>query len=330
MMFSRSRNLAEQLDVALDGHRDELPGELAPLLTAADELRLELDRFTLDPQVAERHLNHVYRRARVHPVSRRRQIALGWRRRVVSIGFAAVLLAVPASIASADSKPGDALYPIKRGIEAVRLLAATSPSAEAEERTRIANVRLEELQGLLQAAEFGRVPAALEALQAAFLEAEQAVAAARNQGADSTMIAALESQLIGLSQARDTTINRTLASLPEAQRRELLNAIGGTTTTVPVAKPPTTTTKAPVIVPPPPPPPPPPPEPTTTTRCDSSKGGGGAQCTDEGPGGGTGGTTTTTQSTTTTSTTIEATSSTAAGTSTSGVVQELLDGMLGT
>jgi len=326
MNFSRSRNLAEQLDAALDGRREELPDALAPLLAAADELRAELDAFTLDPVVTQKHLNHVYRRSRVHPASRRRQVALGWRRRVVSIGFAAVLLAVPASIASANSKPGDALYPIKLGIERVRLLAATSPSAEAEERTRIANVRLEELQGLLQAAEFGRIPAALEALQAAVLDAEQAVAAARSHGADSTVIAALESQLNGLSQAQTAALNQTLASLPEAKRKELLAAISKTSTSLSgnpgdshsgpgtpgSTSPPTTAGPGTT---------------TATTLCVATRGGTDDRCGAEAPPPTT--TTTPPQSTTTTSTTVAPTSTTAGGTSTSGVVEELLQPILG-
>ncbi|HKE97808.1 MAG TPA: DUF5667 domain-containing protein [Actinomycetes bacterium] len=329
MNFNRSRNLAEQLDTALDGRREELPDELAPLLAAADELRAELDAFTLDPVVTQKHLNHVYRRSRVHPASRRRQVALGWRRRVVSIGFAAVLLAVPASIASANSKPGDALYPIKLGIERVRLLAATSPSAEAEERTRIANVRLEELQGLLQAAEFGRIPAALEALQAAVLDAEQAVASARSHGADSTVIAALESQLNGLSQAQAAALNQTLASLPEAKRKELLAAISKTSTSLSsdpgdsrgpgtggpgTTSPPTTAGPGPGTT-------------TATTQCVATRGGTDDRCGAEAPPPTT--TTAPPQSTTTTSTTVAPTSSTAGGTSTSGVVEELLQPILG-
>jgi hypothetical protein len=38
-MTRRSRRLADQLDAALDGHRVDLPAELAPLVAIADAIR---------------------------------------------------------------------------------------------------------------------------------------------------------------------------------------------------------------------------------------------------------------------------------------------------
>src|SRR5204863_7757147 len=117
------------------------------------------------------------------PAGRGGQLQATWRRRAVSVAFAAILLLVPASFASGGAMPGDPLYPLKRGLEKVRLVAAVSPGADAATRTSIADVRLEELEGLLQAGEFGRVPDALVALQAAVNDATRAVAAARARGA---------------------------------------------------------------------------------------------------------------------------------------------------
>src|SRR5918999_262552 len=154
MTIGRSRNLAEQLDAVLDGRTTEVPDELASLVALADELRDDVAGLELDPAVTEKHLNLVYRRGRAATAtrgSRRRQADRTWRRRFVSVGFAAILLLVPASFASGSALPGDPLYPLKLGLEKVRLVAALSPGADAEARASIADVRLEELEGLLQA-----------------------------------------------------------------------------------------------------------------------------------------------------------------------------------
>jgi hypothetical protein len=235
MMIGRSRNLAEQLDAALDGRAKDVPDELASLVALADELRDDVASLELDPAVTEKHLNLVYRRGRTARASRstrRQQVERTWRRRVaVSVAFAAILL-VPASFASGSAMPGDPLYPLKRGLEKVRLVAALSPGADAETRTSIADVRLEELEGLLQAGEFGRVPEALVALQQAVLDAQQAVAAARARGADSTEIAALESRLEGLKYVQAQAIAKALSGLPPATQKSILDKIKGTGTTL--------------------------------------------------------------------------------------------------
>src|SRR5512132_3429881 len=135
MMIGRSRNLAEQLDAALDGRAKDVPDELASLVALADELRDDVASLELDPAVTEKHLNLVYRRGRTARASRstrRQQVErTGRRRAAVSVAFAAILL-VPASFASGSAMPGDPLYPLKRGLEKVRLGAAPSPGADAE------------------------------------------------------------------------------------------------------------------------------------------------------------------------------------------------------
>jgi hypothetical protein len=235
MTIGRSRNLAEQLDAALDGRAKDVPDELASLVALADELRDDVASLELDPAVTEKHLNLVYRRgrtARASRSSRRQQVERTWRRRAVSVAFAAILLLVPASFASGSAMPGDPLYPLKRGLEKVRLVAALSPGADAETRTSIADVRLEELEGLLQAGEFGRVPEALVALQQAVLDAQQAVAAARARGADSTEIAALESRLDSLQRVQAEAVAKALSGLPKATRDSIIKKIEETVTTV--------------------------------------------------------------------------------------------------
>ena len=296
MMIGRSRNLAEQLDAALDGRAKDVPDELASLVALADELRDDVASLELDPAVTEKHLNLVYRRGRTARASRstrRQQVERTWRRRAaVSVAFAAILL-VPASFASGSAMPGDPLYPLKRGLEKVRLVAALSPGADAETRTSIADVRLEELEGLLQAGEFGRVPEALVALQQAVLDAQQAVAAARARGADSTEIAALESRLEGLQYVQAQAVAKALSGLPKATRDSIIKKIEETVTTVGGSGTTATTSGGGTT------------GPTTTTQCDSSRGGG--TCTD---GGGPGNTTTTTTAETTTTVSSETTTTT--------------------
>jgi uncharacterized protein DUF5667 len=226
MMIGRSRQLAEQLDAVLEGRLATVPDELAPLLAVADELRAELADIELDTASAEAHLNLVYRRGRAGRI-RRPQFDLDWRRRAVSIALACSLVGLPAAVASGRSLPGDPLYALKLGIEKVRLVAAMSPGAEAGTRTSIATVRLEELEGLLQAGEFGRIPDALVALQQAVIDAQAAIAVARSQGADSTTMAALESRLAGLTHERDNTLN----NLPAGTKKSVIDVLNNTTTT---------------------------------------------------------------------------------------------------
>jgi Domain of unknown function (DUF5667) len=259
MTIGRSRNLAEQLDAALDGRATDVPEELASLLALAEELRDEVAGLELGPAVTEKHLNLVYRRRQAPAPtrdSRRQHVERAWRRRFVSIAFAAILLLVPASFASGGAMPGDPLYPLKRGLEQVRIVAALSPGADAKARTSIADVRLEELEGLLQAGEFGRVPEALIALQHAVADAEQAVAAARNRGADSTEVAALESRLRALQDVQALAVHKALIGLPEATRDSIMDEIekhatdpsGGAQpppSTTPTTVGPTTTTEVP-------------------------------------------------------------------------------------
>ena len=51
--------LHDDLDALLDGRPVELTDELAPLVEAADALRVELAGHQLDPEVANRHLEQV-------------------------------------------------------------------------------------------------------------------------------------------------------------------------------------------------------------------------------------------------------------------------------
>jgi hypothetical protein len=72
-------------------------------------------------------------------------------RRLVAVATAAVLLGGSAGIATAarDALPGQALYPIKRGIEQADVRLSTSPAARGGDLLQQATGRLDEVQGLI-------------------------------------------------------------------------------------------------------------------------------------------------------------------------------------
>jgi hypothetical protein len=177
--------LHDELDALLDGRPVELTDELAPLVEAAEALRLELSAHQLDPEVADRHLERVLGdSALVVPMPRRPQ-PNGWdlRRRVVAVALAAALVLAPATMASAAALPGQAMYPFKLAIEQLRLASVQwSPTREAGERTRVAHERLNEVQKLYELRMYNQLPTAIRALKQAVVAAQRAVAEARDEG----------------------------------------------------------------------------------------------------------------------------------------------------
>jgi hypothetical protein len=185
--------LHDELDALLDGRPVELTDELAPLVEAAEALRLELSAHQLDPEVADRHLERVLGdSALVVPMPRRPQ-PNGWdlRRRVVAVALAAALVLAPATMASAAALPGQAMYPFKLAIEQLRLASVQwSPAREAGERTRVAHERLNEVQKLYALEMYNQLPTAIRALNRAVLEAQRAVQEAQQEGEPVSSVAA--------------------------------------------------------------------------------------------------------------------------------------------
>ena len=191
----KPNKLHDELDALLDGRPVELTDELAPLVEAADVLRIELAAYQLDPRVADRHLERVLERPGTVVQLPARQSSGGWdvRRRVVAVALAAALVLAPATIASAAALPGQAMYPFKLAIEQVRIASVQwSPSREAGERTRVADERLEEVESLFRLQMFTQLPGALRALEQAVVAAQAAVAEAREEGEP---VGKVESQL---------------------------------------------------------------------------------------------------------------------------------------
>jgi Domain of unknown function (DUF5667) len=181
----KPNKLHDELDALLDGRPVELTDELAPLAEAADALRAELATLQLDPEVADRHLERALERSgTVLELPVRRQPS-GWdvRRRVVAVALAAALVLAPATMASAAALPGQAMYPLKRAIEEIRVASVQwSPSREAAERTRIADTRLGEVKDLYRLEMFTQLPTALRALEQAVVAARIAVTEAVREG----------------------------------------------------------------------------------------------------------------------------------------------------
>jgi hypothetical protein len=190
--------LHDELDALLDGRPVELTDELAPLVEAADALRAELATLQLDPEVADRHLERVLERSgTVLELPVRRQPS-GWdvRRRLVAVALAAALVLVPATMASAAALPGQAMYPFKRAIEQLRVASVQwSPSREAAERTRIADVRRDELLKLVELEMFNQVEPAVNAVASAVRDAQKAVDEATREGVAPSEVLALAGRL---------------------------------------------------------------------------------------------------------------------------------------
>jgi hypothetical protein len=186
--------LDDRLDDLLSGRGGPVPEELAPLLRVAERLQDELAPMRLDPGLAHDHLRLALGRTpgrRATPPGR----AFGWRRRVATALVAAMVATVPAVAASASSVPGDLLWPVKQAVEGVKLVAARSAEQLAATRVALAQERLDELERLLQDGRGDQVAGAAQRLREAIDQAAAALLVARDEGVDSTRLAALESRL---------------------------------------------------------------------------------------------------------------------------------------
>jgi hypothetical protein len=253
----KPNKLHDELDALLDGRPVELTDELAPLVEAADVLRIELAAYRLDPRVADRHLERVLERPGTVVRLPVRQRAGGWdvRRRVVAVALAAALVLAPATIASAAALPGQAMYPLKLAIEQLRVASVQwSPSREASERTRIADERLDEVQSLFRLKMFGQLPTALNALNRAVIAARVAVSQAQREGEPVPGVAAKLDRVEGMGAAVVQTVATTVADpslLAPGTRSAIQAAVSKTQAVLPppsreaVPTPATTPTTAP-------------------------------------------------------------------------------------
>ncbi len=73
---------------------------------------------------------------------------MAWAGRLAAVFVIAIMASLVAQPVSADSLPGDALYPVKIGFENLQLIFATSPSARVQAHLNHADERLREIQQL--------------------------------------------------------------------------------------------------------------------------------------------------------------------------------------
>jgi hypothetical protein len=220
----KPNKLHDELDALLDGRPVELTDELAPLVEAADVLRIELAGYQLDPGVADRHLERILEGSGTVVQLPVRQPGSAWdvRRRVVAVALAAALVLAPATIASAAALPGQAMYPFKLAIEQIRIASVQwSPSREADERTRVAGKRLDEVESLVRLRMFSQLPNALKALEQAVVAAQVAVAEAAQDGAPVATVATR------LTQVRADG-GRVVEEVRKAAASGSINLTGGT------------------------------------------------------------------------------------------------------
>jgi hypothetical protein len=213
MSRRRRKERLDKLDAALDGRLVEVDDDLAPLIETAAELRAALAGVELAPEAAERHLGMVLDgEAQVVPLPTRQRLrASQWRRRVAAVALAAALTVLPVTMASASALPGQALYPVKLAVEQLRVTAVSwSSTWEANQRLRITDTRLSELNRLIQlnAAEADRIPPAVVRLHQAHVDAQQAVGEAMRDTGDASQARALDVQLAAVTTGSAVLLHR--------------------------------------------------------------------------------------------------------------------------
>jgi hypothetical protein len=208
----RRRNQpSDKLDAALDGCPVEVDDDLAPLLETAAKLRAAVEAIELDPETVERHLGMVLDgEATVVPLpTRPRPHVSRWRRRVAAVALAAALTVVPATMASASALPGQALYPVKLAVEQLRVTAVSwSDTREANQRIKIADSRLDELNRLVQLNAADRIPPAIVRLKQAYVDAQQAAEAAVRDSGDPSKARALHGKLAAVATGSAVALHR--------------------------------------------------------------------------------------------------------------------------
>lgn len=169
-LFS-ARRRADEFAAAVDGRSHEVPEELHSLLSVASALRAEGSEATPRPEFAT-ELRVLLMAEAERSLSPDAPLVLPPRqhgpreRRLAVAASVAVLLGGSAGMAAAaqNALPGEALYPVKRGLEFAEAGLSVSTAGRGEDLLRQAGGRLTEVQGLLAGspAETPRIPATIE------------------------------------------------------------------------------------------------------------------------------------------------------------------------
>jgi len=218
----------------------------------------------VDVEVAARHLWSIDREGT--RLEQQRSEPRGLRRVLVSVVAALALMttSTAAVAASGPAMPGDLLYPVKRGTEQARLLAARSPEAEALVLLDIASRRVTEAEHAADAR-----PDAVDGLLAEAATAFTAAAAVAVESPDVTAATdEVRQSALDAGQPLEPRGDAAAATAREPRsqtggRGEVVPGAPPTPGTVPTEAPPTATQPAPTapqgdqpaVVPPPPIPP---------------------------------------------------------------------------
>jgi hypothetical protein len=254
----RRNGPSDKLDAALDGRPVEVDDDLAPLIETAAKLRAALAGVELDPENVDRHLGMLLdSEAEVVPLpTRPRPQASRWRRRVAAVALAAALTVLPATMASASALPGQALYPVKLAVEQLTVTAVSwSNTREANQRIKITDTRLDELNRVVQLNAADRIPPAIVRLNQAYVDAQQAVEDAVRDTGDASQARALDVKLAAATAGSAVALHRLQDKLdrgllPASARQAITDAIQqapvlpGLVTGTP---PPTPTTNGPIV-----------------------------------------------------------------------------------
>ncbi|MEW6578253.1 MAG: DUF5667 domain-containing protein, partial [Chloroflexota bacterium] len=220
------RAMRELLDRAIPPHTPGVAADDAdPLLGAARRLALG-PRVELTPAARERIEGRLRVQVAANPLrARTLRPASRWRPGLALRAAAAVLLTLVVTLvgltsASANSLPGDRLYPVKRAVEGARL-ALVSQESEPGLRVELAERRLDEFDHLLDRRDI--YPRALEDASAELERALDLLAAGHSERAplDARIAALTQQQTALIARAAPLVGFEDSLRLSQAQERNL-------------------------------------------------------------------------------------------------------------
>ena len=192
-------------------------GCLAPA-GPAEEVRDRLEARILNRLRGSGETERVVRRRAARGQARVRRPAFAMA--VFAVILAILGLTTSAAYASTEALPGDLLYPVKHGLEQVRLAFSTSPQGEAALRADFADERLAEAEALVAAGRLADLESALQGYESE-ITALVALAEEIPAGASAGPLEDLESRLSHNLEV----LARVRAHVPASAQEAIGNAI---------------------------------------------------------------------------------------------------------
>jgi len=202
------------------------PDDLRPLLGLAAELRRTLAPAAATEGMRQRVLSRVLQRVRMQARASHRRPSTEQRRpwilrpayAIAGLALAALLtFSTGVAYAAESTLPGDALYPVKRGLEEVRLALSATVEGDAELTASFADRRLAEIEGLTARGRWDDVERTLQAYQTHVDDLVRLEALTSDPGEAAFIEARLTHHLEVLERVRGTA--------PESAQPALLQAI---------------------------------------------------------------------------------------------------------